>query len=114
MARQIDLFDFPVQANDTGSTEFVTRTAQFGDGYAQVSGEGINSSKQSWAITYSGNKDSVKKVKKFLDDTQGYKSFAWRNPLGELGLYRASKYEVLPYSSDVFRLTATFEQSFAP
>lgn len=108
------LFNFPVEANNTGSNEYIIRTAQFGDGYAQVSGEGINSSKESWAITFSGQIDKVQEVISFLDERKGYKSFAWRNPLGKLGLYRAARWETLPYSRDVFRLTTTFEQAFAP
>lgn len=110
----IPVFEYPVQANDTGSKEYIIRTAQFGDAYAQVSGEGINSSKQSWAITYSGTLEKVALVAAFLDERAGYKSFAWRNPMGQLNLYRAPKYDVLPYAKDVFRLTATFEQAFAP
>lgn len=108
------LFSFPVQANDSGSTEYLIRTAQFGDGYAQSSGEGINSKKETWAITYSGRKEDVDKVRAFLDERAGYKSFAWKNPHGVLGLYKASKYESLPYATDVFRLTTNFEQAFAP
>lgn len=108
------IFNFPVQANDTGSKEYLTRTAQFGDGYEQVSGDGINSSKETWAITFSGKIEKVKEVEDFLDERQGYKSFAWRNPLGRLGLYRVKRWDVVPYSRDVLRLTATFEQAFSP
>ena len=110
----VPLFNFPVQANDTGSKEYLIRTAQFGDGYAQVSGEGINSSKETWAITFSGQIAKVQEVIAFLDERQGYKSFAWKNPFGQLGLYRAAKWDIIPYARDVFRLTTTFEQAFAP
>lgn len=108
------VFPFPVQTNDTGAKEYVVRKAQFGDSYAQVSGEGINSSKKTWAITYSGRLEDVMKVASFFDERAGYKSFIWKDPTGQMGLYLAPKYEVLPYAKDVFRLTSSFEQAFAP
>lgn len=108
------LFTFPVQANDTGGKEYLTRSAKYGDGYEQVSGDGINSSIETWAITFSGQIEKVKEVESFLDERAGYKSFAWRNPLGRLGLYRAKRVDIIPYARDVFRLTTTFEQAFAP
>ena len=107
-------FTFPVEANNSGDETFTTRTAQFGDSYAQVSGEGLSTSKRTWAITYTGQIDNVKEVRDFLRERAGYKSFAWRDPMGELGLYRSAKFELLPYTKDVFRLTTTFEEAFAP
>lgn len=110
----LPVFEFPVEANNSGSKSFLTRTAQYGDGYAQVSSEGINSSKRTWSITTSGMLDVVQEVADFLDERSGYKSFAWKDPTGKLGLYRSASYELLPYSKDVFRLTTTFEEAFAP
>lgn len=110
----VEVFDFPVLANETGEQEYVTRTAQFGDSYAQVSGEGINERKRTWSIAYAGKLEKVLEVKAFLDARKGYQSFIWKDPLGELGLYRATRVQVLPYSKDVFRLTTTFEEAFAP
>lgn len=107
-------FTFPVEANNSGDETFTVRTAQFGDSYAQVSSEGINASKKTWAITFSGLLPKVLEVRDFLKERAGYKSFAWRDPFGDLGLYRAAKYDVLPYAKDVFRLTTTFEEAFAP
>lgn len=108
----VPVFNFPVQANDAGDREYLTRNAQFGDGYEQVSGEGINSSRDTWSITYSGKIDDVRLVREFLDERKGRLSFLWRNPFGELSMYRASKYNIVPYSRDVLRLTTTFTQSF--
>lgn len=106
-------FNFPVQANDSGTKKYTVREAKFGDSYTQKSGDGINSSTTSWSITYSGKLADVKKVKDFLDERAGYKSFIWEDPWGELGLYTVEGFEVVPYAKDVFRLTATFEQSFS-
>lgn len=110
----VTIFEFPVLANDTGSKEYLTRSAVFGDGYEQVSGDGINSSKKTWSVSYAGLIEKVKEVEAFLDERKGYQAFIWKDPLGELGLYRARAWQVLPYSGDVFRLTTTFEEAFAP
>lgn len=108
------VFTFPVEANNTGSKEYITRTVQYGDGYTQSSGEGINSSRKTWSISFSGRKSKVDEVRAFLDEREGYKSFAWTDPNGEIGLYKAEKYDVLPYARDIFKLTTTFTQVFSP
>ncbi|EPQ5164044.1 phage tail protein, partial [Pseudomonas aeruginosa] len=36
-----------------------TRTSQFGDGYAQESGDGLNGESQSWSLTFGGLPDEV-------------------------------------------------------
>lgn len=109
-----EVFEFPVLANDTGTKEYIIRTAQYGDGYAQVSGEGINSSKRSWNISYAGKIEKVLEVAAFLDARKGYESFIWKDPTGSFGLYRSATHQILPYSKDVFRLTTMFEEAFAP
>ena len=38
----IQIFGFPARVNAAGDTRFRIRKAQFGDGYMQVSGDGIN------------------------------------------------------------------------
>lgn len=108
------VFNFPVQANDSGSKEYVIRKAQFGDSYSQTSGDGINSSKKTWSISSAGTLEKMTEITNFLDERAGYKSFIWKDPTGQMGLYLAARYELLPYSRDIFRLTSSFEQSFAP
>lgn len=107
-------FKFPVLANDVGDTEFIVRKAAYGDGYEQVSGEGLQSSKDVWAVSYAGLWKDVIQVDQFMKQHKGYMSFAWKTPKGELKLFRAAKWQVLPYAEDVFRLTTTFEEAFAP
>ncbi len=44
----IQTFEFPARVNAAGDMRFRVRKAQFGDGYAQVSGDGINPIVRSW------------------------------------------------------------------
>lgn len=106
------VFNFPVQAQDSGQQEYIVRRAQFGDGYEQSAGWGLNGKKKTWSITYSGRKSDVDEVISFLEERQGWQSFLWRDPTGSLGLYKALSFQVVPYAEDVWRLTATFEQSY--
>jgi phage-related protein len=110
----MSVFSFPVEANNTGTKEYLVRTASYGDGYQQSSGEGINSSRKTWSISFSGRKSKVDEVRSFLDERAGYKSFAWTDPNGETALYKAEKYDILPYARDVQKLTTTFTQTFSP
>ena len=48
----IQTFEFPARVNAAGDMRFRVRKAQFGDGYAQVSGDGINPIVRSWDLTF--------------------------------------------------------------
>ncbi|PHM54879.1 phage tail protein [Xenorhabdus hominickii] len=43
----IKTFDFPARVGAVGEFEPVVRSVQFGDGYKQTSGDGINSQRES-------------------------------------------------------------------
>ncbi|SFB18910.1 Phage-related protein [Azotobacter beijerinckii] len=110
----IQTFNWPAQHGDSPDISYRTRTAQFGDGYAQVVGDGINNKVQSHAITWTGAKETALEIMAFLDEHAGYKAFLWRSPLGELGLYRCRKPVPTPLGGGIFRISATFEQAFHP
>ncbi|WP_236233208.1 phage tail protein [Pseudomonas tohonis] len=110
----IETFTWCPQTQASGTSTLKTRRAQFADNYAQVSGDGLNGKSQSWDLTFIGKRDEMRVLADFLDRHQGYKSFAWEPPLGDLGLYRAGEYQVVPLSGRNFSITVTFEQAFHP
>lgn len=55
-----------------------TLTAQFGDGYTQRAGDGINTRKEVWPLTFIGRKDEIQLIADFFDEHAGYKAFRWR------------------------------------
>ncbi|EKZ9178138.1 phage tail protein [Vibrio vulnificus] len=98
----------------TGETTRRTREVQFGDGYKQSAGDGINGASQKWPLTFTKRRDEAVAIKSFLDDHKGYISFAWQPPLEPLGLYQAKTSTLTPLGAGWYRISVTFEQSFHP
>ncbi|WP_145150910.1 phage tail protein [Pseudomonas oryzihabitans] len=91
-----------------------TRSAQFGDGYKQEAGDGLNTETQSWPLTFTGSKARIIEIVTFLRSRQGAQSFYWTTPFGEKLLFRCKAYNPAHVGGTVWQLTATFEQSFQP
>jgi phage-related protein len=107
-------FTWPVQAKPTGTMKLRVLTSQFGDGYEQVAGDGINNKEQSWPVSIKGLAAQVVPARDFLDARQGYQSFFWTPPLGASGYYRCNEYSLQHVGGFVYELTATFKQAFQP
>ncbi|MCD0495908.1 phage tail protein [Achromobacter sp. MY14] len=97
-----------------GATTFRRLTAQFGDGYRQVAGDGINNKVQSWPLTFAGSKAEMQAVLAFLDRHAGIASFLWTPPMGTEGYYEAPTYNLNPVGGDTYTVSATFQQVFKP
>ena len=109
-----ETFDFCVKVGSSGTTTFRTRKAQFGDGYEQRVGDGLNTSVASWTVNSTNVKDKIQPLKDFLERHQGYKSFYWTPPLGVPGLFYCETYSVSGEGNQVFTISATLQQTFAP
>ncbi|MFF0976162.1 phage tail protein, partial [Proteus mirabilis] len=61
-------FKWRTQIQDSPSGEFKHRIkeVEFGDGYKQVAGDGINPESQTWPFAYMGLKDEVMPIFKFI------------------------------------------------
>lgn len=91
-----------------------TRTAQLGDGYAQVVGDGINGEQQSWSLTLGGVAEEVEPALAFIRRHAGYRSFLWTPPGGGLGFYRCKSYRQQRRPGGLLILSLTFDQAFHP
>jgi phage-related protein len=109
-----DTFTWRSIGTPAGQVSFRVRKAQFGDGYSQEVADGINNKVQSWPLQFVGTKAELAPIVAFLDDHAGYAGFFWTPPLGVQGLYKVTAYTPTPLSGDLYTLTATFEQKFAP
>lgn len=87
------------------------REAKFGDGYAQVSGEGINIHNEKWTLSWTNTKSISLEILSFLQ-MHITKSFLWTNPNGEKLIYRVVKdsIKVSPVSHSVMSISAEFER----
>jgi phage-related protein len=111
----IETFSWRVQGQPEGSLNQRVRKAQFGDGYKQVTGDGINPENQSWPLSFTGNKKDMQPLLDFVRQ-HTTKSFIWTPPMGGKGLYRvvADSIRAVPVGGVVVSISATFEQAYAP
>ena len=89
-----------------------TTTVQYGDGYAQVSGDGINTETQSWPLTFKGYNAEMMPILTFLRARGEVQAFKWVNPLGETGLYRSSDLKVTPLDFARMQIAVTFVTAY--
>lgn len=109
-----ETFTWLPRADPDGEFTFATRAVQFGDGYSQAVGEGINTQAQSWPLTFSGKAAYIAPIKAFLEARGGHESFLWTPPLGTAGYYRCTGFRLRDRGADRYVLTATFQQVFQP
>ncbi|PHM68139.1 phage tail protein [Xenorhabdus kozodoii] len=109
----IKTFDFPARVGAAGEFEPVVRSVQFGDGYKQTTGDGINAQRESWPLSFVGSLSEIESVIAFLREHQGWRSFKWRSPLSELGLYQAGKFNIQAHGA-YFTLSVTFTRTYHP
>lgn len=110
----IQTFSWCPRINAEADTSFRVRKAQFGDGYEQVSGDGLNTKKQQWSLNFTGNESYISAITDFLDSHEGTRAFQWKPPLEPLGLYRCETYKPTGLGAGKFNLEATFLQAYKP
>jgi phage-related protein len=108
------VFTWSPLVEPTGQTKFVTRVAQFGDGYSQSVPDGLNNKKATWPLTFAGSAAEVQPINDFLDALRGSTSFYWTPPLSTQRLFRCGDYSLKPMGGDMYTLSANFEEVFSP
>lgn len=106
-------FEWVVSTQATPTIGYVVRTAQFGDGYAQDVGEGVNNKTESWEVNFIGSDVDVLAIMDFLDSLGGYRSFFWTNPLGQLGLYKCKDPSPVEMGGNTYSFSGTFTKAYA-
>ncbi|CAI1120102.1 MULTISPECIES: phage tail protein [Serratia] len=115
----LEEFVYSPRVNPTGDITQRVREVQFGDGYKQQSGDGINGEHQSWPLTFVGNWQYIVGIRNFLKRHEGFRAFKWRTPLFELGLYTCNGHQVTAMGKNsrgepMYQLAATFETANRP
>jgi len=96
----------------TADAQFRVRKAQFGDGYAQRAGDGLNTRIKPWTVSFRGRESYIAPIRAFLDAHAGAAAFMWTPPGGVQGLYVCERYSESADFKDRFSITATFERAF--
>ena len=110
----IETFTWATQNGEAPDITYRVRTSQFGDGYKQEVGDGINNKSQSWPVNFTGQKGRIREIMAFIDRHKGAKAFLWAPPLGDLGLYKCNGYKPAHRGGQMYAITTTFEQAFHP
>lgn len=116
----METFEYPV--DNATSIEVALRALRtdFGDGYTQEAGDGINTRREAWRISAAGHWETdsgmpVREITEFIDRHGGYQAFQWMTPFGKLKLFKCRQgYSVSPQGAGNFSVSATFEEVFHP
>lgn len=110
----IETFIWATQHGDAPDITYRVRTSQFGDGYKQEVGDGLNNKVDAYPVTITGQRGKTLEIMAFMDRHVGAKAFLWRTPLGELGLFTCKNPVPTPMGGGVFKFTGTFERAYHP
>ena len=94
------------------SAKFKVRKSEFGGGYQQRVGDGINTIARSWSVSFSNDATTIDTIQAFLDNDKGIASFTWVPPVGVSGKFICEGYSRSISDYDSETLTATFNEVF--
>lgn len=89
-------------------------SVQFGDGYKQAVGNGINNKSQSWGLTFRGRSEEIEMIAAFIDRHGGYLPFLWTPKDSTQLVWDCAGYNKTINTKDVSTLTCVFNQRFLP
>ena len=98
-----------------GATENVApkvKKAQFGDGYQQRTGDGINRTARLWSLTFEGTKADIDAIDLFLETEDGITSFDYTPPCGPAGKFICSGWSSSINQFNNWSLSANFQEVF--
>lgn len=88
-------------------------TAQFGDGYEQRVGDGINTRPRTWRLSFNTRTDAeIAPILAFLRARNGVEAFDWTDPDGVAGKFVCREWQRTPVKFGVNNLSATFVEVF--
>ncbi|EKO3656410.1 phage tail protein [Vibrio metschnikovii] len=115
------IFEWAPLLEVAGSSSFRVLSAQFGDGYAQEVGDGINTKSDSYSLTFKGDFEKIKAIMDFIDAHQGYLPFYWspKDYQGDMLLWTCRGYSKDNISHNarqtgIWSLSCTFVQRHEP
>lgn len=85
--------------------------AQFGDGYQQRAGDGINIAPRQWSLSFSRKQSDIDAIRAFLEARNGIESFTWTPPRGASGRFLCEQWQG-SVNDGADSLTVTFDEVF--
>ncbi|ATG18029.1 phage tail protein [Providencia alcalifaciens] len=109
----IETFTWCPRINAQSETTFRVKKAQFGDGYTQTAGDGLNHRSDSWQLEFVGGEAMIEQIVAFFDRHGGHKFFLWKPPLRSIGFFRCEQYKVKALGGNQYAVTTTFIEAFS-
>lgn len=102
-------------AGPSNKPTFAVLTNDFGDGYINAVGDGLNNVRDTWAVTWSNLPPVIgDAVELFLRTMAGFTPFMWTPPKGSIPKqYRCNDYTRSDPDPGVVSIQATIVQDFA-
>lgn len=107
------VFNWLPEFSATNSEEPAVKATKYGDGYEARVSDSINVNRQSWALTFTEQRQAgqVSLIRDFLRARRGVESFSWKSPLGETGIYVARKWTIST-EQGYLTIKVTFDEVF--
>lgn len=87
--------------------------AQYGDGYSQTSGDGLNAISAVYSLSWTLlTKPELDAFLAFLVAHGGYRAFLWTPPGGVARQWKCKTWRPVPLSGGWYSLSCTFRESF--
>ncbi len=87
---------------------------KFGDGYEQIVGDGLNTKKRVWSLTFREITSNIDTIEAFLLTCSGVDAFEWTPPRGSAAKWRSTeegwKRNVVDFGYET--LSVSFEEVF--
>src|SRR6266571_1195128 len=112
----LDIFTWLPQYGAKGSVPPTVLTAAYGDGYVQDIAVGINSTPQTWTLSFNNDPDTADAIFRFLQNQGGVKLFWWTPPRQSesIKVKTTGAYDKTETDAGQVTVTATFQQVFDP
>lgn len=106
------VFNWRVEVGSSGNSDFSVFASKFGDGYSQISPNGLNNETQRWTARVSGKSKRILPILAFLRE-HGGAPFEWRAPnTSGLGWYSCKRFSQFDEGGDYWTITMEFEQAY--
>lgn len=104
------VFSWFPDANWSSKAEPKVRQANFGGGYTQTVGDGINNDMEEWTLQFTGSTQRVTQIRNFLRERGAAKPFKWTTPEGDPGFFTCKSWTRSRERGVLMTLSATFVQ----
>lgn len=109
--------NYRIDSDSVYTREARVLRADFGDGYSQVAGDGINAYNETWQMSFNNRpKADVAAIRAFLDSVSEISPFDWTPP-DEVTVKKwrlRGKYSIRDGERDARTISFTIERYFGP